>query len=344
MINVAIAGCGSITRIRHAPEYKDNPKCIITGFYDYFTDRADELVAEYGGKVYPTFEDLLADPKVDAVSICTANKYHASMTIQALKAGKHVLCEKPMALTSEDAQAMIEVALESGKHLMVDHNQRLASAHQKAFELVQTGEIGQILTFKTCFGHAGPESWSIDKSASTWFFDKNMTTIGSLGDLGVHKIDLIRWLLQDEFDEVSAFTATLDKRNSAGELIGIDDNVVCILKTKKGLIGTLSNSWTYYGEEDNSTILYGTKGILKIYAHPDFPLELIKRDGSLTHYQVGKIATNSDQVKSGIMDLFVESLICNEQPPITGVDGLRSIQVVNAILESVETKKTVALL
>jgi predicted dehydrogenase len=343
MINVAIAGCGSITRFRHAPEYSENQECTIAGFYDAVSDRAQELVDQYGGQLYLSFDDLLNDPRVDAVSICTANKYHAAMSIQALKAGKHVLCEKPMSQTIQEAEDMIRAAAESKKYLMIGHNQRLSPAHVKAFELVKNGEIGTVLTFKTCFGHGGPERWSIDKNNSTWFFDKTFTAVGSLGDLGVHKIDLMRWLLQDEFAEVSAMTAVLDKRISSGELIGVDDNVVCLLKTKSGKIGTLTTSWTYYGEEDNSTTLYGTKGIMKIYAQEDFPIVVTKKDGSSAYFKVGKIATNDDQTKSGIIDLFVASINNGHEPPINGFDGLSSIKVMNAILESAEKKCIIAL-
>lgn len=341
MIKIAIAGCGSITRLRHAPEYCENPNAEIVGFFDALPSRAQELADQFGGKVYPTYNDLLEDTQVQAVSICTANLFHAPMSIQALEAGKHVLCEKPMAQTAEEAKDMIRAAEGAGRVLMVGHNQRLTKAHQQAKRLIANGEIGRVLTFKTCFGHAGPESWGIDKSSNTWFFDKNFTSVGSLGDLGVHKIDLIRFLLDDEFLEVTAVAETLDKCTSNGDRIGVDDNVFCILRTRSGVIGSLTNSWTYYGEEDNSTILYGTEGIMKIYQNHDFPIELIKRDGSSMFYQGGLIATNKMQVKSGVIDAFVEALVRGSLPPITGWDGLRSIEVVNAILQSAQTKRTV---
>jgi len=341
MIKIAIAGCGSITRFRHAPEYSENPKAEIVGFFDALPSRAQELADQFGGKAYPTYDDLLSDPQVQAVSVCTANLFHAPMSIQALDAGKHVLCEKPMAQTPEEAKAMIQAAEAAGCVLMVGHNQRLTQAHQQAKRLVANGEIGRVLTFKTCFGHAGPENWGIEKSSKTWFFDKNFTSVGSLGDLGVHKIDLMRFLLDDEFTEVTAVAETLDKCTSDGERIGVDDNVFCILRTRSGVIGSLTNSWTYYGEEDNSTILYGTEGIMKIYQNQDFPIELIKRDGSSMFYQGGQIATNKVQIKSGVIDAFIEALDRGISPPITGKDGLRSIEVVNAILESAQLKRSV---
>ena len=107
-VKVGIVGCGMITARRHAPEYTDNPHAQIVGFYDFDQQRAGELAAGYGGKVYASPEELFADPEIDAVSICSPNYTHADYSIQALRAGKHVLCEKPMALTLEDTRRMMD--------------------------------------------------------------------------------------------------------------------------------------------------------------------------------------------------------------------------------------------
>ncbi len=149
----------------------------------------------YGGKAYASVEALLADPTVDAVSVCSANASHAQIAVAALEAGKHVLCEKPMATTLADCERMVEAAKKSGKKLMIDQNQRLAGAHVKARELIEQGEIGSVITFATAFRHGGPETWSIDPGQSTWFFDKKRAAMGAMADLGVHKTDLIQYLI-----------------------------------------------------------------------------------------------------------------------------------------------------
>ena len=113
-VKVGIVGCGMITARRHAPEYTDNPHAQIVGFYDFDQERAGELAAGYGGKVYGSPEELFADPEIDAVSICSPNYTHASYSIKALEAGKHVLCEKPMALTLEDTRTMMHTAQRMG--------------------------------------------------------------------------------------------------------------------------------------------------------------------------------------------------------------------------------------
>ena len=336
MIGVGIIGCGSIAKYRHAPEFASNPDSKIAGFFDVKKDRAKELAEKYEAKVYSSIEEMLSDRSVDAVCVATANNMHAPFTIQSLQAGKHVLCEKPMATSAEDAEKMISAAKKAGKFLMIGHNQRLAPAHIRAKEILKSGEMGKILSFRTAFGHGGPEYWSADKGLHTWFFKKNDAFMGAMGDLGVHKADLIRWLIGDEIDEVKAYVSTLDKVDDTGRLITVDDNAVCVLKSKTGIIGTLTASWTYYGDEDNSTVLYCGNGVMRIYDNPDFPIVVTKKNREKIFYKVGRIQTNEEQSKSGIPDAFVKSIITGVPPEISGEEGLAALKIVLACMESQE--------
>ena len=162
MIRVGIIGCGKIAQTRHIPEYLDNPNSEIVGYYDFNMERAQALAEKYGGRAYASAEELLADPAVDAVSVCVANNAHAQTSIDALQAGKHVLCEKPMATTLEDCIRMVDAASSCDRYLMIGQNQRLAKAHVKAKELIDSHVIGDVVSFRTTFGHGGPETWSID--------------------------------------------------------------------------------------------------------------------------------------------------------------------------------------
>ena len=119
MYGIGIIGCGAIAERRHAPEYAADAACRIVGFYDPQTGRAEKLAAEYGARAFGSLEELLADPQIDAVSVCTANSTHAEISIKALQAGKHVLCEKPLATCSKDVRRMITAAEKAGRVLMV---------------------------------------------------------------------------------------------------------------------------------------------------------------------------------------------------------------------------------
>ena len=245
-IRVGIIGCGKIAQVRHIPEYVANPNVELYGFYDINQARTEELAKKYGGKAFASYEELLADPEIEAVSVCAANHAHAEISIAALKAGKHVLCEKPMAVTLAECEAMVAAAEEAGKYLMIGQNQRLAKAHSKAKELIEQGAIGKVLTFRTIFGHGGPETWSIDPGSNVWFFDKTKAAMGAMADLGIHKTDMIQYVLGSKIVKTQAILTTLDKKDATGGLIGVDDNAICIYQMENGVIGTMTASWTYY--------------------------------------------------------------------------------------------------
>lgn len=336
-LKVGVIGCGSIAKHRHLPEYSRNSEVQIVAVCDIAFERVNEFAHTYDAKAYTNYEDLLANEEIEAISVCTPNYLHASITIAALNAGKHVLCEKPMATSRKEAEAMIEAAKANNKKLMIAHNQRFVTSHQKARQLIQNGDIGKIYSFRTAFGHGGPEGWSADGKDS-WFFRKEEAFIGAMGDLGVHKTDLLRYILGEEFIEVGAFVETSAKLNT-----DVDDTAVCILKTENGIIGTLAASWSYVSKEDNSTIIYGENAILRLEDDPNHSLVVQYKNGEVVKYELGAIQTNESggQRSSKVIDQFVNSILKDTEPPVTGEEGMKSLQVVLAALESNETKMIV---
>lgn len=341
MIKIGIIGCGKITEVRHAPEYDENPNCQLTAFYDVFPEKAEAMAKLYGGKAYATVEELLASG-VDAVSVCTANRYHAEVSIQALKAGKHVLCEKPMATTPEDCQAMVDAAKESGKYLMIGQNQRLAKAHMKAKELIDSGELGEILAFETHFIHPGPEGWT--GSANSWFFDKRTAQFGAMADLGVHKTDLLYYLTGKKIVKTSAVITTVDKKYPDGTPIDVDDNAFAIYTLENGVAGTMHVGWTNYGAENNSTKLYCKKGVIRLYDDPSYSLIVEKPDGSVVPYELDKLTSNKDQTSggrttTGVIDAFIDCIVDGHEPEISGESAMHAMQVIFANQRSAESGK-----
>jgi len=333
-IGVAVIGSGSIATHRHAPEYAANPHTEIVAFVDRVPERAEKLAKQYDAKALTKWEDALGLKGVDAVSVCVPNALHAPITIASLKAGKHTLCEKPMATSDKEAKDMIAASQKAGKFLMIGHNQRLAPQHIKAKQLLQEGAIGKVLTFRTAFAHPGPEGWSIE-GATGWFFDKKQAFVGTMGDLGVHKADLLRWLLGEEIVEVASFVEHLHKPQG-----DVDDNAVCLLRTESGALGTLTASWTHSPGEDNATVLYGSEGILRLGADPRFSVTVEKSDGEKQYYEVGKMQTNEagGQSDSGVIREFVGAITTNMPPAISGEEGRRALAIILACLKSAETK------
>ena len=339
LVRFGILGAGSIALFRHALELSQNPYAKLVAVYDPIKSRAEYLSSLYHVPVVDSEEAIINNKNIDAVCVCTPNSEHARLTIACLKAGKDVLCEKPMATNLEDASKMILTAEKLGRKLMIGHNQCLMSPHLKAKKLLQEGVIGKVMTFRTAFGHGGPETWSQDKGPHTWFFKKEKAYVGCMGDLGVHKCYLIPWLLGTDIVEAASFVATMDKKNEKGKPITVDDNAVCILKMSDGVLGQLTASWTYYGPEDNITTIYGTEGRMILGANPDYPVEVYLKNGEVQKYKVGAVATNTVQVKSGIPDLFVDCILDDIKPPFDGIKGYKALAAVVACLESNETGK-----
>ena len=337
MISVGVVACGKIAQVRHLPEYADNPDVRIAGLYDLNAARAQALAEKYGAKAFESAEALYADPTIDAVSICSSNDTHAALAMAALHAGKHVLLEKPMAMNVADCEELVATAKACGRLLMIDQNQRLAAAHVKARAMISKGMIGKPITFTTSFRHGGPETWSVDPGVGTWFFDKKKAVMGAMADLGIHKTDLIQYLLDQTIVEVTAKLATLDKRYADGTLIGVDDNAVCIYTMDGGTVGTMTASWTDYGPEDNSTVIFGTEGVLRIYCDPEHTLILEKKDGTKEFVEADQIQTNDAQTKSGIIDLFID---CLKDPTHEGIPASSVLTAMRAVFAAVESSET----
>lgn len=331
---IGFIGCGKIAQIRHIPEFAASTRAEIAGYYNPTRTRAEQMAGKYGGKVYDSVEEMLSDPTVDAVVISLANSAHASVSIAALEAGKDVLCEKPMATTIGECEDMIKAAEKSGRLLLIAQNQRLAPAHMKAKELIDGGVIGKVLSFRTAFGHSGPENWSIRPGNDTWFFRKDVAAMGVMADLGIHKTDLIQFLLGCNVVGVNAVLSTLDKKDPDGKPIGVDDNAVCIFRMENGAVGTMTASWTYYGREDNSTVIYGSEGMIRIYDSTSSPLQLIRKDGTVVDIDTEAIQTNDNQTFSGVADAFLDALY-------SGVGGIlsaeRVIPAMRAVFAAIES-------
>ena len=338
-VKFGIIGCGAIAQRRHIPELAGNPDAKVVALCDPVPGRAAELAKKFGGQPFTCHKEMLAEADLDAVVVCGPNWLHASQTLDALKAGKHVLVEKPMACTRAEAKAMIAAAKKAGKFLMVGQNQRLMSAHQKAKQILKTGVLGKVLTFRTSFKHPGPDGWSVD-GAKSWFFRKAEAVMGVTGDLGVHKADLMRWLLGQELTSVSAVITTLDKRGADGKILQLDDNAYLLLKTTGGIVGSVEISWSNYGMEDNMTVIYCQKGVMYLGTDREYGVIVQYRNGNKELHKVGEMSTNTKQVGSGVSTAFTRSILAGKKPEIDGMEGYRSLDIILTAMESAKAGKT----
>lgn len=338
-VKYGIIGCGAIGQRRHIPECHANPHSVVAALCDPNEQRVAELAAKYGAVGYTDYKKMLKEADINAVVVCGPNSVHAAQSIDALKAGKHVLCEKPMATSRADAKKMLDASKKSGKSLMIGLNQRLMPAHIRAKEILAAGKLGKVLAFRTAFQHPGPDGWSVD-GAKSWFFDKAAAFMGATGDLGVHKADLLRWLLGQEFAEVGGFITTLDKRDGQGKLIPLDDNAYLTLKTTGGIVGSMIVSWTNYGTEENYTVIMCENGVLKIGTDPTWGVIVEYKNGDREQHKVGEMSTNLKQVASGIIDSFTAAILAKKKPEIDGFEGYQSLNVILTAMEAAKAGRS----
>ncbi len=250
---VGVVGAGAIAQECHMPGYVKNGSAELVAFADPTAARHRDIAKLFPGlRGYKDYKDMLRKEKLDVVSVCTPNKYHAPCTIRALEAGCHVLCEKPMAATLKEADRMTATAKAARKKLMIAFTSRLLTGPMKCKALLAKKALGKPFMIRVRFAHGGPtQDWAKD---SKTFYDPKTAIGGAMFDMGIHAIDLALWLFGPATG-VTARTATLIKR------VQVDDNAVMILEFKSGALGYIEVGWTskpgFSGFE-----IYGTEGSL----------------------------------------------------------------------------------
>ena len=339
-MKISIAGSGKIVgEVMQMLHDEFCGRIEVTGIFarEQSRQKAETLCQQTGHPhtvVYTDYDQMLQHCEADIVYIANANHVHYSYALKAMQAGHHVLVEKPMAVTLAECESMVAAAERNGRHLMVGHNMRFDPVHRKAKQMLDSGIIGDVITFRTILGNSGPEGWSLE---GTWFFDKNKAAMGALSDMGIHKVDLIQYLLGQKVIETTAKVVTLNKRDDNGKLISVDDNALCILKMSGGALGTMAASWTVYGHECQSTVLYGTKGLMMIYSEPSAPIIINDLDGNRTSFAFETTSHNS-----GVIDEFVDALVHDREPEVSGKEALTTMRTIFGSIRSSDIARPVA--
>ena len=193
-LKIGIIGCGGIANGKHMPSLAAIPEVEMVAFCDLIEERAVEAAKKYGtpdAKVYTDYHELLADKSIDVVHVLTPNKEHAPITIDALHAGKHVMCEKPMAKTAAEAREMVKAAKESGKKLTIGYQNRQKPESIYLKKVVQRGDLGEIYFAKApAIRRRGTPTWGV-------FLNEEEQGGGPLIDIGTHSLDLTLYLMDN---------------------------------------------------------------------------------------------------------------------------------------------------
>lgn len=331
-LRVAVIGCGAIAEHLHIPDYKSCPEAELVALCDVDRAQAKKVADKYApnAKIFTDHKKMLKEMDLDAVTITLPNRFHCPVSVDALNAGCHVLVEKPMAQSIAETKRMVAAAKKAKKLLMVNQTQRLFPAHAKAKEIMDSGIMGKVLHVNAIFGHAGPESWS---PRGKWFFKKKDARFGAMADLGVHKVDLIRYLTGKEITEISAHMGTLEKKGD------VEDNFVSSFKFKDGTLGTVSASWTVKGVDANHTILYCANGTLRVCEIPGRPLVAnLVNPACEIDFDLPEAASNEDESWGlDVSGKFIRACLGKEKPFCTGEEGMKSLAVIMAAEKSALT-------
>lgn len=288
-VQIGVIGTGSISSL-HLDAYKNNPNAIIYAVCDLNEERARAAAEKYGAeKVYTDYHELLADSGIDAVSICTWNNTHAEISIAAVQAGKHVLVEKPLCRTVEEALQVQRAVEDSGKILQIGFVRRYDANAQMLKSLTESGEFGEIYYAKaTAFRRLG--------NPGGWFADIERSGGGPLIDIGVHVIDLC-WYMMGRPKPVSVSANTyrkLGNRSNVEHLSfykaadydasknTVEDMGNALIRFENGASLAVEASFTIHAKDNESFVkLYGDKGGMEI--DPEVVIVTEKIIQSLTH-------------------------------------------------------------
>jgi predicted dehydrogenase len=248
---VAVIGCGTIARARHIPELVENPYVGEVVLAELYENAIADLVTNYHIKRYFTGNDawkkVVQTEDIDAVIVCTPNALHAPITVSALNAGKHVMVEKPMAISNAEAQEMCKAAYNNNKLLLVAHHRRHQNCYLIGKTILQSGLLGNITGILAQHKQPGPIEWAPN---STWFFQNPVKGGGVMMDLGIHMADVVSWYCEDEALETKAI---ITQKGTPYE------QARCIVKMKSGCGVVIDVAWGVFAQEKRVTV-YCEKG------------------------------------------------------------------------------------
>jgi len=348
-LKVGVIGAGSISEV-HLNAYKGNPEVEIYAICDLNEERAKSKAEAYGAtKVFIDYKELLALPEIHSVSICTWNNSHAEIAIAALEAGKHVLVEKPLCQTVEQALAVEDAVKRTGKTLQVGFVRRYASNTRLLKDFIEKKELGEIYYAKaSCLRRLG--------NPGGWFADKERSGGGPLIDLGVHVIDVCWYLMgKPKVKSVSGNTYNrLGNRSNIKNLNfyraadynatenSVEDLANALIRFENGASLMVDVSFTLHAKKDEISVrVYGDKGGAEL--EPSLELIAEKYDTILNiSPQVNDLTFNFSEAFQSEIDHFIDATLGRKETLSPVADGVEMMKILCGIYESAATGREVS--
>lgn len=334
-IGFGIIGCGRIAP-RHAQSLVTLPPVQIVAVADIIESRAERFSKEYNAEAYQDYKKLINRMDIDIVNICTPSGLHAQMAIEAMQAGKHVIVEKPMALTLEDADRMIAISQATKRKLCVVLQNRFNAPIRDLRRLVDEGQLGKLLLGNATVRWYRPQEYYEDGWHGTWAMDG-----GALMNQSIHHIDALQWMM-GQAESVFAYTATLAHQIEA------EDVGVAVVRFQGGTLATIEGSTLTFPENlEGSITLFGEHGSVKVGGTALNRKVFWKVDGQLEHEremltreQVDPPSVYGTSHKAVIEDM-IAAIQEDRDPLTTGIEARKSVALVLAIYESSRTGQAI---
>jgi UDP-N-acetyl-2-amino-2-deoxyglucuronate dehydrogenase len=333
-LKFAIVACGRIAR-RHAEHI--SKKGILVGVFDIIPEKAIELGKDFNTKVFSSLEEMLADPiGIDVVSICSPNGLHAEHSIKALNAGKHVICEKPMAITADDCGRMIQAAEKNNKRLFAIKQNRYNPPVAAVKQLIDEDRLGKIYSVQlNCFWNRNEDYYK-----NSWKGSKDLDG-GTLYTQFSHFIDLLYWMIGD----VKEVHAIMDNFHHKG-IIEFEDTGVVTLRFANGAIGTINYTVNSHQKNmEGSLTVFGEKGTVKIGGQYLNELEYQQIEG----YKIENLPEGNKPNNYGtyvgsmsnhnlVYDNVIEVLEKGGSITTSAFEGLKTVEIIQKIYASANGK------
>ncbi len=299
-------------------------QCRLEVVVDLEEERAKQLADRYESRFTSHWEDVVTDRNVDAVAVCTSNNFLAPITIAALEAGKHVLCEKPMGRNSTEAVLMASAAGAAGRILKVGFTLRFHPAIRKAHQICADGELGPVFSVEATYGHGGRPGYEKE-----WRGNAELAGGGELLDQGVHLLDLSRWFLGD-VDVIAAVTPRWH-----WDVAPLEDNAFIVLQTRGGQVASLHTSWTQWKNRFSFEV-FGRDGYARVdglggsYGLETLTVGRKKGEGAAPAETVSKYQQSARSWEADWRD-FITSIEDGRDPEVGAGGGLATMRLVDEV-------------
>lgn len=344
-IGYGIIGCGVIApfHLRGARNAK-GVKVNVVAVCDIVPEKAERFAKENNIPYwYTDYKELLKRPDIDIVSICTPSGLHCEIAVEAAKARKHILCEKPIEITLEKADRMIESALSANVKLGVAFQRRTYETSQKVREAIRTGQLGKMVLGDAYLKYYRSQAY-YDSAGwrGTWALDGG----GALMNQGVHGIDLLQWIMGD-------VATVYAKADHLVRKIEVEDTAVALLTYKNGAYGVIEGTTSVYPGEDTRLELHGELGTIILQEQTIKKWVVLGEDGNpkdltpkTAEEKVGGTSDPTAIASLGherLVQNIIDAVLDNKELYCSGIEARKSIEIILAIYQSVKTGKEVKL-